>query len=89
MNILNMPGFTAAASLYDARQYDNSTGMDFRFPLPPERCGGPWGVPVLEEAFISCMQKCFFNNGHFGTTGNGCKIGCCRQLTGCSKCYIP
>src|SRR5690242_4419306 len=99
MNILNVPGFTAEAALHNVSQYHNPIGVNFSKLLVnsvnparvvgPGRCGGPWGPPVNEVAFDNCMQTCFFNGGHHGTTGSGCRVGCCMQLTGCSRCYVP
>jgi len=54
----------------------------------PSCCTQPFGCPVCgatkEEQYSQCVVSCLANGG----TVPGCKSTCCRQMTGCSRCYI-
>jgi len=90
MNAVNLPGFTAEASLRPRnsnRSFRNPSSGWSAMPsaglVEPQRCGVIAGS-AMEDRFSGCMIQCRSAGG----TQSGCWSACCRQLTGYSCCYI-
>ncbi len=74
MNTMNMPGFTAEASLYN-------TGGHYRMAGAPNHLVGSRGVlPQLPIGF--CMADCDFIHRDDPFLASVCKLGCFGQQDG-------
>ena len=84
---MNMPGFSAEASLDRTKKHYHWRVA----PAPtnsgvyPQWCGLIAGEQQ-EDQFTDCMIQC--HSGSWHPTYSDCKRTCCRQLTGSSCCYI-